>query len=179
MLTVDQLKDIMPHMARNPNTAAMLLPFLNNAMQEFGINTPLRIATFLAQIAHESGEFRYFEELASGEAYEGRQDLGNINTGDGVRYKGRGVIQLTGRLNYHKAGAALHLDLENHPEMAAQPSVGFRTAGWYWNIHNLNELSDMGPNEFPTITKRINGGLNGESERLAYYNVALRVLKAL
>jgi putative chitinase len=152
------------------------MPHLNAAMQEAGINTPRRQAAFLAQLAHESGEFRWMEELASGAAYEGRTDLGNTQPGDGMRFKGRGPIQLTGRSNYHAAGQALGIDLVNNPRRAADPDVGFRTAAWYWNNRNLNQYADAG--NFDAITYRVNGGYNGKAERDAYYNRALQVLGA-
>jgi len=169
MLTSAQLKAIMPKCIK-----VNYLDDLNKAMVEAEINTPLRVAAFLAQLAHESGEFRYMEELASGEAYEGRKDLGNTQKGDGKRYKGRGPIQLTGRSNYRLAGAALHLDLEGLPELAATPAVGFRVAGWYWTTHGCNALADAG--NFLGITKKINGGTNGLSDREKYYKVAKTVL---
>jgi putative chitinase len=114
------------------------------------------------------------EEIASGEAYEGRKSLGNTQPGDGKRYKGRGPIQLTGRNNYRKAGAALHLDLESKPELAAQPDVGYRVAGWFWKTHGLNELADKG--EFVQITKRVNGGTHGLARREEFYKRAKEVL---
>jgi predicted chitinase len=166
-----QLRAIMPRLKQS---AELYLPFLNAAMAEVEINTPRRQAAFLAQLAHESCEFRYFEELASGEAYEGRANLGNVIKGDGVRYKGRGPIQLTGRRNYQLAGKALGLDLEASPQQAASPEVGFRVAGWFWKTHRLNQLADA--DRFDDITRIINGGYNGKAEREAYYRRALGVL---
>ncbi len=171
-VSVAQLKKIMP--ALSDARARQVLPYLNKAMAEAKINTPKRQAAFLAQLAHESGQLRYFEELASGRAYEGRRDLGNTHPGDGVRFKGRGPIQLTGRANYRAAGKALGIDLENNPKRAADLDVGFRTAAWYWTTHGLNKYADAG--NFREITRRINGGYNGESSREAYYRRALNVL---
>jgi putative chitinase len=167
-ITVKQLRTIMPHITEA--RANQFLKPLNDAMKEAEINTPKRQAAFLAQIAHESGELKYMEEIASGEAYEGRASLGNTQPGDGKRYKGRGPIQLTGRSNYRKAGAALKLDLEGKPELAAQPDVGCRVAGWFWKTRGLNELADKG--EFRQITRRINGGYNGEAKREEFYKRA-------
>lgn len=147
---------------------------LNSAMSEAQINNWRRHAAFLAQIAHESGELKYFEELASGDAYEGRQDLGNTQPGDGRRYKGRGPIQLTGRNNYRDAGKALHIDLEGHPQRAGDLDVGFRIAGWFWTRRGLNALADAG--EFREITRRINGGYTGIEARIRYYERAKRLL---
>jgi predicted chitinase/LysM repeat protein len=171
-MNVQQLRAIMPHLSEA--RANEMLPHLNSAMAEAGINTPRRQAAFLAQLAHESGEFRYMEEIASGAAYEGRADLGNTQPGDGVRFKGRGPIQLTGRANYRAAGRALGIDLENNPRRAADPDVGFRTAAWYWNNRNLNSYADAG--NFDAITYRVNGGYNGKASRDAYYTRALQVL---
>src|SRR5438132_1207983 len=128
-LTAEQLRAIMPHM--KPELVAKFLDPLNKAMKKHAINTPLRQSAFLAQLAHESGEFRYMEEIASGEQYEGRKSLGNTQPGDGKRYKGRGPIQLTGRFNYRTAGKALGYDLEGMPELAAQPEIGCLVAGWF------------------------------------------------
>lgn len=144
---------------------------LNKAMHEFNITTSLRIAAFLAQIAHESGSLLYEEEIASGAAYEGRRDLGNVNRGDGIRYKGRGLIQLTGRANYRKVGEALGLPLEENPNLVkANPYVSARVAGYFWESHGLNELADL--RKFRKITLKINGGLNGYDDRLKYYRLA-------
>lgn len=171
-ITVDQLRAIMPNLSAAK--AAEYLPLLNAAMAEAQINTPQRQAAFLAQVAHESAQLRYFEELASGAAYEGRKDLGNTQPGDGRRFKGRGPIQLTGRANYRAAGQALGLDLEGNPKMAAQPDVGFRTAGWFWNKKDLNTLADSG--NFREITRRVNGGYNGMADRERYYAAAKKAL---
>lgn len=176
MLTLEQLQAIMPRMVHNPHDSATYLPLINAAMIEAQINTRLRVAAFLAQVAHESGELRYIQELADGSAYEGRADLGNTQPGDGPRYKGRGPLQLTGRANYTKAGQDLGLDLANHPEQVATPQVGFRTSCWFWGQKHLNQFADVG--NFREITHRINGGYNGEDLREAYYQKALAVMPA-
>jgi putative chitinase len=170
-VTVAQLRQVMPNLSQAK--AEQYLPYLNQAMAEANINTPQRKAAFLAQLAHESGELRYMEEIASGAAYEGRRDLGNTQPGDGVRYKGRGPIQLTGRANYRAAGRALGIDLEGNPARAKDPDVAFRIAGWFWTSRNLNTYADAG--NFREVTRRINGGYNGMSSREAYYRRALAV----
>lgn len=149
-----------------PGIAAREAPLAEAAMIEFGITTNARAQMFLAQVLHESAGLRYFEEIASGAAYEGRRDLGNLQRGDGVRYKGRGPIQLTGRSNYKWAAGRLGLPLEAQPALAAQHAIGWRIAGLYWQSRGLNELADRG--EFLTITKRINGGFNGLADRKRY-----------
>lgn len=166
----------MPH--ASPLRLRTHLEPLNAAMAEFKIDTPRRQAAFLAQLAHESGEFRYFEEIwGPTEAqlrYEGRADLGNCEPGDGKRFKGRGPIQITGRANYRKAGVALGVDLLKDPEIAATVEVGFRIAGWYWATHGCNLLADQ--ERFDVITRAINGGVNGKSSRDAYYAACRKVL---
>lgn len=133
----------------------------------YGImDSTLRLAHFMAQLCHESGSFRYMEELASGQAYEGRVDLGNIHPGDGKRYKGRGPIQCTGRSNYRKYGRLIGIDLERHPELAAVPSIGLHVALEYWKQNGLNALADA--DDIEKITRRINGGLNGYQDRKAH-----------
>ena len=136
----------------------------NIHFRTYGIlDSSLRFIHFLAQLAHESGNFRYMEEIASGAAYEGRKDLGNTQAGDGKRYKGRGPIQLTGRANYRKYGQQLGIDFENNPEIVAIPSVGLLVACKFWFDNGLNELADK--DDVLTITRRINGGLNGFDDR--------------
>ncbi len=172
MLTDDELRQIMPNCGAAKR--ADYLPFIQQAMAEFEITSYLRETAFLAQLAHESGELRYMEEIASGAAYEGRKDLGNTQPGDGKRYKGRGPIQLTGRANYDKYGKLLGLDLVNDPTIAATKEVGFRIAGQFWKLNGLNELADQ--QQFKTITKRINGGYNGLDDRIKYYDRAKKVM---
>lgn len=176
-LTLDHLRAIMPNL--KPILAAKYLPMLRRAMAEAGIITPLRMAAFLAQLAHESGQLRYFQELASGDAYEGRVDLGNTQPGDGRRYKGRGPIQLTGRKNYRKYGALLGVDLEDEPERVAEPELGFRVAAMYWKTNGLNIIADQCDDDkgaFDRITRRINGGLNGAKDRRSFYARACQTL---
>lgn len=146
---------------------------LSQAMREADITTVTRASAFLGQLAHESAELRYMEEIADGSAYEGRKDLGNTIPGDGRRYKGRGPIQITGRSNYKAAGAALGVDLESNPKLAADPAYGFRIAAWYWTTRKLNAKADS--MDFLGITKAINGGVNGFAARFNYYHKALEV----
>jgi putative chitinase len=136
----------------------------------YGImESPLRLAHFMAQLVHESGTFRYMEEIASGQAYEGRADLGNTQPGDGKRYKGRGPIQITGRANYRRFGRKIGIDIENAPEIAANPSIGLHLALEYWRDRKLNDLADR--DDVEGITRRINGGLNGFDDRKAHLAV--------
>lgn len=148
--------------------------YITAAMVEAQINSVTRAAAFLGQLAHESGEFRWMEELADGSDYEGRTDIGNTEPGDGVRFKGRGPLQITGRGNYRAASGPLGIDLVEHPEKAAEPEVGFRIAAWYWTTRRCNGLADS--LDFVGITRAINGGLNGYEHRLHYYRLALEVL---
>jgi predicted chitinase len=141
-------------------------------MREFAITTQARAAAFLAQVLHESGRLRYFQEIASGRAYEGRGDLGNTHPGDGPRFKGRGPIQLTGRANYRWAGGMLGVPLEQQPLLAARHDIGWRIAGLYWRSRGLNGLADGG--DFHSITQRINGGQNGAADRQALWAICKR-----
>lgn len=143
-----------------------LLPNINITMQRYGINTPLRKAHFLAQTAHESDGFNTNEEYASGADYEGRRDLGNTKSGDGVRFKGRGLIQVTGRSNYAECGQALGIDLINNPQRLADFDLACLSAGWYWDARNLNSYAD--DDDLIRITRIINGGLNGLDDREGY-----------
>lgn len=158
--------------------AARWADALTAAMDEFNIDTPLRRAAFVAQIGHESGRLQYVKELwgptPAQARYEGRLDLGNTEPGDGLRYRGRGLIQITGRANYLAAGSALGEDFEERPELLESPAWAARTAAWFWQSHGLNALADA--QHIDGITKRINGGFNGQAERIALYHQALDVL---
>lgn len=150
-----------------PERAAELALSANVHFPAYGImDSELRLAHFMAQLVHESGSFRYMEEIASGSAYEGRADLGNTQTGDGVRFKGRGPIQITGRDNYRKFGRKIGIDIENHPEIAAIPSIGLHLALEYWADRKLNALADA--DDVVTITRKINGGQNGLADRKSH-----------
>jgi len=150
-----------------PEIAAELALAGNVRLHGYGLlDSPLRLAHFMAQLAHESGGFKWMEELASGAAYEGREDLGNDQVGDGRRYKGRGPIQLTGRDNYRTVGRRLGLDLERHPELAAAPSIGLWVACDYWQSRGISPLADR--DDVLGVTRKINGGLNGLADRKAW-----------
>jgi predicted chitinase len=179
-ITDANFHQIMPNLAEAKRRT--YYPHLVKAMIDCEISTPLRAAAFLAQIAHESAELRFMQELwgptAQQKKYEPPSDvatsLGNTQPGDGFRYRGRGPIQITGRANYKKYGDLLGVDLVGNPDLAAQPEYAFQTAGLFWKMRGLNELADV--QDFTTITKRINGGLTGLAERERYYETAKRAL---
>ena len=171
-ITLEQLRTIMPNV--KALRASIFLAPLNATFIEFDINSPARVAAFLAQVAHESGELTYVKELASGEAYEGRKDLGNLSPGDGKKFKGRGLIQITGRANYFGLGEALGQDFITHPEAVEETSNATRSAGWFWQTHHLNVFADA--DDFVTLTKRINGGTNGLADREAHLERAKKAL---
>lgn len=150
------------------------LVFINRYAPEFGITTSLRMAHYLAQVAHESAELKYTKELASGAEYEGRKDLGNTSRGDGVRYKGRGLIQLTGKANYKAYKEYCGFDVVAKPELLEQPLGATRSSMWYWQTHGLNALADK--DDIKAVTRRINGGYNGFADREKYL---MRAKKAL
>lgn len=147
-----------------PPIAAELGLAANVHFRTYGIlDTGLRLAHFMGQCGHESGSFRYMEEIASGAAYEGRADLGNTQAGDGRRFKGRGPIQLTGRGNYRRVGRQIGIDLERHPEIVSHPSIGLLVGCVYWADRSLNAKADA--DDIIGLTKAINGGLNGLADR--------------
>lgn len=150
------------------------LVFINRYAPEFGITTSLRMAHYLAQVAHESAELKYTKELASGAEYEGRKDLGNTSRGDGVRYKGRGLIQLTGKANYKAYKEYCGFDVVAKPELLEQPLGATRSSMWYWQTHGLNALADK--DDVKSVTKRINGGYNGLADREKYLTRAKKAL---
>lgn len=174
-ITEQQLLRILPNAGRQ---TGVFVPVLNAAMSKYGIVTPARIAAFIAQTGHESGQLRYVREIwgptAQQAGYEGRADLGNAVKGDGSKYRGRGLVQITGRANYAACGEALGLDLINQPELLEQPQHAAMSAAWFWSTKGLNTLADRG--ELVKITRRINGGTNGMADRQALYTQALKVL---
>lgn len=165
-----QLLAIMPTAGRR---AATFAEPLSVAMTEFDINSIPRACSFLSQVAHESMSLFYTKEIASGARYENRLDLGNTQPGDGVRFKGRGLIQVTGRANYTALMMALDVDCIEHPELLESPLLAARSAGWFWKTHGLNALADAGDQR--AVTKRVNGGYNGLDERIAFFNQAKKV----
>ena len=159
------------------SNAHKYITHLNKATQKYGINTPLRLAHFLAQLFHESGCLRYSEEIASGEAYEWREDLGNRVPGDGKRFKGRGLIQVTGRINYVSYGAYLGENIQDEPEKLCSPQYAADSAAWYWSVFKKDSagltLNDFADNDlFLRITYFVNGGFNGLADRLKYLKKA-------
>ncbi|MGH6811848.1 MAG: peptidoglycan-binding protein [Methylocella sp.] len=150
---------------------------LANALQVYEINTPLRAAHFLAQTCHESDGFCTTVEYASGAAYERRRDLGNTQPGDGRKFKGRGLIQLTGRANYAAAGGRLKLDLVDNPDLAAEPATSVLTACDFWKAHKINQDCDQ--DNLIAVTRKVNGGLNGLESRRVYLAKAKTALAKL
>lgn len=174
-----QLLQILPNAGPK---AGVFVPALSIAMARYAIDSRLRIAAFIAQIGHESGQLRYVRELGS-DSYLAKYDTGQLalrlgNTpeadGDGQLYRGRGLIQVTGRTNYEACGEALGLDLLAQPQLLEQPDHAAMSAAWFWDRANLNALADKG--DFLMITRRINGGTNGLADRQALYQRALEVL---
>jgi putative chitinase len=170
-MTLEQLRKVYIH-ASEANLLKFIEP-LNQTMERYEINNPQRICMFLAQVGHESGELCYVEEIASGQAYEGRKDLGNTSPGDGVRYKGRGLIQITGKVNYLACSLDLDLPLLEEPTLLSQPLYAAMSAGWFWKYKNLNSLCDAG--FFKAVTHRVNGGENGYEDRYRLYGLAKAV----
>ena len=178
-ITLQQFQQILPNAGQS---AGVFVPVLNTAMVRFQIIGTKRVAAFIAQIGHESGQFRYVRELGS-DQYLSKYDTGSLakrlgNTpeadGDGQKYRGRGLIQITGRANYITCGEALALDLINHPELLEKPQHACMSAAWFWASSGLSTLADAG--KFDSITQRINGGQNGAADRQAQYAKALKVL---
>lgn len=190
IVTVDHLKAI-------AGLTTKLMPgiveWINTTCPLYQIDSAQEFAHFLAQACHETDHFKTTKEYASGKAYEGRLDLGNKNPGDGVRYKGRGIFQTTGRNNYLQLGIKRNArDLFiNNPQLLEQPEFAVWSACEYWDTRGLNDIAnhadsdilkkkyrkriiDVSPVEFISIT--INGGYNGMAERKKYYEIAKRVL---
>ena len=137
-ITNDFLKQVMPQFTEA--NRQKYIEWLNYFMPKYSIDSDKEVAAFIAQIGHESGQLRYVEELASGRAYEGRKDLGNTQAGDGIRFKGRGLIQITGRFNYTQLSKDLGEDFIKHPELLSTPKYAVQSACWFWNKNKLNDL---------------------------------------
>jgi len=174
-LTLAQLATVMPHADER---ADRYLEPLVATMAEYDIDTPARAAMWLAQIAHESAELRLVTEIADGTQYEGRADLGNTTRGDGRRYRGRGLFQITGRYNYAACSLALSGSADlllEHPQLLADdPLLACRSAGWYWRSRRLNRFADA--QDITGCTRVINGGTNGLPDRIKYWDRARAVL---
>lgn len=200
-ITEQQLLQMLPNAGPR---VGVFVPALNRAMMRWKIDSWIRQAAFLAQVGHESGQLRSlvenlnysaealvrtwpnrFTPQAAGayarqpekianKVYGGRMGNGPEASGDGWRFRGRGLLQVTGRSNYRAAGEGLGLPLEAQPELLEQAEHAAQSAAWWWAAHGLNDLADKG--EFLTITKRINGGTNGLADRQALYERALKVL---
>ena len=180
-LTEQQLLHIMPNARRS---AGVFVPAINAAAKRWQFDRPKRMAAFLAQIGHESGQLRYVRELG-GHAYLDKYDTGPLaerlgNTpeddDDGQLYLGRGLIQITGRYNYLKCSLSLFQDerLLRTPELLEQPEWAAQSAGWYWWVKELNTLADQ--DRFTDITRKINGGVNGLKDRRELWGRAREVL---
>ncbi|MGY2685113.1 glycoside hydrolase family 19 protein [Pseudomonas tolaasii] len=174
-ITEQQLLQILPNAGRQ---AGVFVSALNTAMGRYSVVGMPRVAAFIAQVGHESGQLRWVREIwgptAQQLGYEGRADLGNTVKGDGSKFRGRGLIQVTGRANYVVCGEALGLDLISKPELLELPQNAAMSAAWFWSTRGLNTLADQ--KDFTKITRRINGGLNGQADRQALYDKALQVL---
>ncbi|NVE01097.1 glycoside hydrolase family 19 protein [Massilia sp. BJB1822] len=162
----------------SPQAAQRWYAAISDAMAEYEIDTPARIAAFIAQTGHETMSFVYTREIwgptAAQRGYEPPSPkaamLGNTEAGDGHRFLGRGLIQITGRANYSKCAAALAVDLLGNPDLLAQETLAARSAAWWWQAHGCNTLADSG--DFKALTRRINGGLTGLDDRLRRWKLA-------
>lgn len=178
LITADQLikiaEDCKPG-ASPLNRLRQLTSAFNQVLVKYQINTPLRIAHFIAQVAHESDSFNAMEEYASGEDYEGwAEELGNTEPGDGKRFKGRGLMQLTGRANYQQFSDAMGINFIAKPELVAQDPHAVIVAGWYWDTRKVNAPADQ--DDLVEVTLLINGGDNGLEDRRDYLQAAKRIL---
>lgn len=161
MITEEILKKIYP--SSTLDNRLKYVGYLNQYMDDFEINTIKRKQFFLSQIGHESGQLKYSEEIASGKNYEGRIDLGNTEKGDGIKFKGRGLIQITGRSNYLKLSRAFSINFMVTPELLKYPEYAVKSACWFWKTKGLNEIAETG--DFKKATRKINGGYNGLIDR--------------
>ena len=165
MITESQLKLIYPFSSGSKR--ALYLPYFNEYLADYEIDTDVRKQAYFAQVGHESGQLNYCEEIASRKAYEGRLDLGNTEVGDGENFKGRGLIQITGRNNYQLISKTYHVDFISNPELLCSPEWAVKSSMWFWEYNELNKLADLG--DFRMLTRKINGGYNGLSDRIELF----------
>lgn len=172
-LTEQQLAELV-----GPAKAELWIDAVNDTFERYDIDTPLRQAHFLAQVLHETGGLKWLRELwgptPAQERYEGRKDLGNVHPGDGFTFRGRGAIQLTGRSNYEQYAKHCGVNVVSNPELVEQPPHAMMVAGWYWQSRGLNAYADL--DDVQTVTRRVNGGLNGFEDRVKWLGEAKRVL---
>lgn len=166
--------------SRQAAIIAAVGPAMPELLTRYDITTARRIEHFLAQAAHESAGFTTTEELGGASyfaRYDGRADLGNTKAGDGARYHGRGIFQLTGRANYQRYGQRLGLDLIGKPELAAEPVTSLEIACLYWSDRKIGPMADE--DDLYRVTRAINGGTNGLADRRRYLTLAKREVAAL
>ena len=181
MITKQQLKNICSQ--TKDENIDKYLPHLNMLMDKYEINTPNRRRHFIAQLAHESNQFNSCREKYNGtpqeyfKKYDGRKDLGNSFAGDGLKFFGRGLIQITGRFNYSCASIDIFKNdtLISKPEQVEQPALAVEVSCWFWKTKHLNSLADA--DEIKAITMKINGGLNGFNERVLFYKQAIKYIQ--
>lgn len=179
-ITKGQILQIMPNASQY---ADKYLAYINDYADVFKIDTPRRMAHFLAQIAHETNELRYVKELGNRNYFDQYDSgklkhlLGNVKKGDGYKYRGRGLIQITGRANYQAYQNSPYCkgNIMDEPQLLEQPLGAVKSAMWWWQQHGLNELADR--DSFTSITKVINGGTNGIESRRKYLKRAKEALK--
>jgi len=173
-LTSNQLQQIL---GRTPPNLQAFTTAFNDGFPRFEITTPQRVCHFLAQVAHETGGLRWLRELgdqAYFTQYENRRDLGNTQPGDGYRYRGAGLLHTTGRYNFALISTSLGIDFLNQPDRLAELPHCVTAGLWEWQRRKLNQWADV--DDVQTITRRINGGLNGLRDRLSYLQRAKLVL---
>lgn len=172
-MTPDVLRRAMPYAGARADTYA---DPLTTAMRLFSITTPQRQAAFIGNVAAETASLSQIVERTDGAAYENDSALGNTDPGDGFLYRGRGLLQVTGRANYAACGQALHLPLILSPQLLEEPANACMSAAWFWSTRGLNELADQDPNHFAEICRKINGGYNGIDERIGCWITARKAL---
>jgi len=189
LLTEQQVRDVFGlHSTRQRSFTGRVKAFtpqLNLSCSKYGINTPVRLAAFLAQIGHESGSLAHLKEIWGPTDQQRRYEppsnlaarLGNNTPGDGFRFRGRGLIQITGRSNYEQVGAGLGVDLIRQPELLEQPDYAVASACWWWQSRGLNQIADANSlAAFERITRIINGGMNGQPDRVRRWELAKKII---